>query len=77
MEAIFYPTGDAWCFAPEAITEEHIVATVPADTALWRLSIDVVTKVVSVRYPTLSDADADLAQAEEIQADADAAVAAG
>lgn len=62
----FTPAGVPWTANYESLLEEHIVVEIPENTALWRLSLNPTTHEVSIKYPGLTDAEADIKQTEEI-----------
>lgn len=65
----FYMDGKIWCSSSETILEEHLEAEVPDNIALWRISLDTDTNKVIIKYPSLTDSEAELEQDKEIAAE--------
>lgn len=72
MKYKFYMDGKVWCAASETILEEHLEAEIPDNIALWRISLDLETNTVIIKYPSLTDSEAELEQDKDVAAEAKA-----
>jgi len=75
MKYNFYVNGTAWCDGKEEILEDHLVGEGPEGVALWRLSLDLNTKKVVVKYEGLSDSEAEKQLDLDLQAQHEANIA--
>jgi len=75
MKYNFYVNGTAWCDGKEEILEDHLVGEGPEGVALWRLSLDLETKKVIVKFEGMTEAEAEAALDLELQAQHEANLA--
>ena len=59
MKYDFYPDGQAWGPHSVEILEDHITVEVPEGIAAWRLSFDLKTQKVIIKYKDMNNTDAD------------------
>jgi len=75
MKYNFYLNGQSWCAGHEEILEDHLVGEGPEGVALWRLSLDLETKKVIVKFEGMTEAEAEAALDLELQAQHEANLA--
>jgi hypothetical protein len=64
----FTEDGTPWTSEISKLLEPHIVADIPEDVALWRIKYNTETEVVDIRYPDLTDTEAETKLDEDIKA---------
>ena len=72
IKIAFTNKGDPWTADPSSLLEPHLLGDVPEGVAWWRISLDPKTLVVSVLFPDLSDAQAEVKQEAVLKAKNDA-----
>lgn len=74
MKYNFYMNGDIWCDGKEEILEDHLVAEGPEGVALWRLSLDLETNKVVVKYEGMNTEEAEAQLSADLKAEHEANV---